>query len=177
MARYWPKHRYQLRADDPLRAWNCAAYSAAMFLDAVTLGGIDLTGAQVRARTDEPRGDPGSPGLNMGQVVSVIRSLGVEIGGPASSNAAGLFARARLNAPILLPVIYRHVDLELRGDRNYLGPHMVLLYQVHADRAHYRVFDPLQKVYRWWGVVMTSRAWRAYGSSFMHGRTPPELLG
>jgi hypothetical protein len=59
---------------------DCTAWGAAFRTDAHTKGGIKITGRSVRLHSDEPIPDPGSPGLNLGQVdTSVYRITGGKV--------------------------------------------------------------------------------------------------
>jgi len=61
-------------ASDPHWRVNCTAYCAAMLINDATLGGLfGVTGENVRRYSDEPNPDPGSPGLNIQQIVNVAR--------------------------------------------------------------------------------------------------------
>lgn len=76
---YRAPHKRQLVASDPYGKYNCTAYAAARAIDAATLGGLKVTGATVRALSNEPIPNPRSPGLNIGQVVVVSRRLRVPL--------------------------------------------------------------------------------------------------
>lgn len=76
---YRPRHQRQLASGDPYGAFNCSAYSCAMALERATMGGLLITGRQVRARSNEPIPDPQSPGLNIGQLCQVARGLYVQL--------------------------------------------------------------------------------------------------
>lgn len=71
---YWHRHMTQRVSSDPHWRENCTAYSAAMLINDATLGGeYQVTGANVRKYSDEPTPDPGSPGLNIPQIINVAR--------------------------------------------------------------------------------------------------------
>jgi len=59
----------------------CTAVSAARAAGHATKGRLNLTGARVRAATDEPVPDPASPGLNLPQVSSALAkwSVGLDV--------------------------------------------------------------------------------------------------
>ena len=73
---YIAPHRNQLGLDGgKYGGFNCTAVAGAMALDQSTCGITTFTGAQIRAATNEPVPDPGSPGLNLTQVDLAIQKL------------------------------------------------------------------------------------------------------
>lgn len=73
------QHMTQRVPSDPHWKVNCTAYSAAMAITDATLGGLHITGQEVRALSDEPTPQAGSPGLNIPQIVAVSHHLRVEM--------------------------------------------------------------------------------------------------
>ena len=72
-------HMTQRKSSDPYWQFNCGAYSGAMLIEDATLGGLSgITGRVVRSLSSEPVPDPASPGLNIPQVLNVMRKLHVE---------------------------------------------------------------------------------------------------
>lgn len=67
-----PVRYQQLTHGDPNGGVNCTAWGAAFRVDAHSKGAIKTTGTIVRAHTDEPKPDPESPGLNLGQVDNAV---------------------------------------------------------------------------------------------------------
>lgn len=55
--------------------FDCTAHAAAMVADQGTCGAERFTGRSIRLATDEPVPDPQSPGLNLDQVDTALRSL------------------------------------------------------------------------------------------------------
>jgi len=53
----------------------CTAVSASRVAFEATNGRVRTTGAAIRARTNEPKPDPKSPGLNLPQVVAVLENV------------------------------------------------------------------------------------------------------
>jgi len=76
---YRAPHLYQLIASDPYGGKNCTAYALARAINAATLGGLIVSGRQVRALSSEPVPDPASPGLNLAQAVAVSIKLRVPV--------------------------------------------------------------------------------------------------
>lgn len=64
---------------DPHGWVNCSAYSASMAAAYDSCGKVRITGAQIRAESDEAHPDPASPGLNLAQVDEVLLGHGVDL--------------------------------------------------------------------------------------------------
>lgn len=80
MADLFHKHMTQRVPSDPHWAVNCTAYCGAMLINDATLGAASVTGRIVRAKSNEPNPQAGSPGLNILQIIGVARaSFGVKI--------------------------------------------------------------------------------------------------
>jgi hypothetical protein len=71
---YMPAFQHQLvpASLDPFGPDNCAAYSGAMAADFMTRGSTMPTGADVRARTNEPRPPKGGEGLSCKQIDAAL---------------------------------------------------------------------------------------------------------
>lgn len=67
-----PRAYQQLRHGDPYGSYDCTAWGAAFRVDAHSKGAIKTSGTQVRSHSDEPKPDPESPGLNLGQVDAAV---------------------------------------------------------------------------------------------------------
>lgn len=107
------KHLTQRVPSDPHWAVNCTAYVAAMIADDVTLGGlIGVTGRWIRAHSSEPNPDPGSPGLNIGQVRSVLTGLHIatsdRTGDPRTEVIKALEAGRRVGLAIAYRALGAH---------------------------------------------------------------------
>ncbi len=76
---YRAPHLKQLVSSDPYGKYNCSAVCLARAVNAATLGGLKISGKEVRAMSDEPVPDPHSPGLNIQQLVNVSKKLRVPI--------------------------------------------------------------------------------------------------
>jgi hypothetical protein len=74
VSEFWHRHMTQRVDTDPHWRVNCMAYAGAMVINDATIGGLfGVTGQNVRKYSDEPTPDPGSPGLNITQIVNVAR--------------------------------------------------------------------------------------------------------
>lgn len=65
----------QLRYGGATGPFDCTAWSAAILVDAHTLGALKTSGRAVRLNTDEPVPDPSSPGLNLPQVDAAVLKI------------------------------------------------------------------------------------------------------
>lgn len=74
---FYPTHQNQLSAywGGPYGSTNCTANAGGMVGEAHTCGATRLSGATIRAATNEPIPDPRSPGLNLGQVDTALYRL------------------------------------------------------------------------------------------------------
>lgn len=74
-----PQYRapFEAQLGELYGGFNCTAVSAARAAAHATCGVKNVTGAQIRALSDEPVPDPGSPGLNLPQVDAALGHLGV----------------------------------------------------------------------------------------------------
>ena len=74
---FHPTHQAQLTAQwgGPHGNVNCTACSAGMVAEAETCGELRFTGSQIRAASDEPIPKAESPGLNLTQVETALRTL------------------------------------------------------------------------------------------------------
>lgn len=163
---YRPRHQRQLVASDKNGSKNCTAYSAAMFVDAVTLGGSKVTGKQVRAWSSEPVPDPGSPGLNIPQVVAVLSRLGVVLDDRTGQPWAAVEAALDQDRRVVAQISY----LELGAARCQHGDfgHAMLL-QARRKRAggipgfEILANDPLCSTAKWYDDTAIHRAMEKFG--------------
>lgn len=77
---YRPKHQKQLTATDKYGKYNCTAVSAAIAGDRATLGGVIVSGKDIRAASSEPIPDTNpntenGPGLTPQQAVDALYRL------------------------------------------------------------------------------------------------------
>lgn len=70
-----PKLAQQFSPRDATSAYDCAATAGAIMGDADSRGKYVFNHAQVRAKTNEPRPKPGSPGLTIHQVADSLQRL------------------------------------------------------------------------------------------------------
>jgi hypothetical protein len=136
----------QINPKDRYGRYNCTAYSLARILNYVTLGAFSprITGALVRALSDEPTPDPASPGLNLPQMVTVAKRLRVELTDKTNDRLgwAGVMTALRERRPVLLQIdaFYYPKRLKKYTIRKSL-PHAVVLEWV--TKAGISLYDPM----------------------------------
>jgi hypothetical protein len=91
-----PRHQRQKRTLGG-KLIGCTETVFAMFADAVTLGGVRLSEGRVRLMSNEPVPDPGSPGLNLGQMDAVAAKLGIGYANRTGKGDSWADIVARLN--------------------------------------------------------------------------------
>lgn len=100
---YQPHDTSQLNPNDRYGKYNCTSYSFARQMDYATLGGlVGVTGALVRALSDEPTPDPDSPGLNLDQMEAVAHRLRVEFTNKTGDRWAGVMHALEERRSVLL---------------------------------------------------------------------------
>ena len=102
------QHMTQRVPSDPYWRVNCTAYCAAMLINDATLGGLyRVTGANVRAYSNEPKPDPASPGLNISQIRNVAqRNFRVTLADRTGNGWSTLMTELHNNRRILLQLDY-----------------------------------------------------------------------
>lgn len=105
---------------------NCAAYAGAEAASYSTCGAVNVTGAQVRASTNEPIPDPASPGLNIIQVTDALAKFGVTVTPFTRMSWADVTAlRAQGHAFSLCGQYSVLRTTKFSGDPNFYGGHQV----------------------------------------------------
>lgn len=142
-------HMTQRVPKDPHWTVNCTAYCAAMLINDSVLGGLTgITGARIRAMSDEPTPDSGSPGLNIQQIVNVARKLRVPIYDKSGESWATLKGRVGSGASrALVQIYYDALDPYGCQSAGTFGHAAVL---VAFDGSRVRMSDPLCTVTRWY---------------------------
>lgn len=135
------KHMTQKVYSDPNWRVNCTAYCAAMMITDATLGGVNITGRLVRAESSEPNPSPGSPGLNITQIVNVAKGYRVEIKDHQKEPWAEAMRLLDQGRRILMQVDYGELR-EYRCQAGDFGHAIVLVRPAEAD-GFIRASDPL----------------------------------
>jgi hypothetical protein len=144
---YKPRHQKQIVSTDPWGKFNCSAYSFAMAVDRHTLGGMDVTGKQVRAATNEPYPDPNSPGLNIAQLMTVAVKWNLDgfesrRGIPWSS----FIAQMKTGRGAILQGDYDQMG-DYSSQASFRGDHAMFINHVSGDGDLF-TYDPLAKAPR-----------------------------
>ena len=174
-----PRFQSQRNTADPYGPLNCTAYSTAMGIEFATCGNLTITGKQVRALSDEPNPDAGSPGLNLSQMVAVARQLRC----PIVDQTGKTFARLEGFIDAGMGVILQGSGDALAPyqDVPFTGPHAVLVTEQSVSNASMLVWNPLNRKF----VVVPTDAVKRFaaelgtgsgGLRFATTRTPP-LIG
>lgn len=163
---YRPRHERQIKPSDPFGRYNCGAVATAIAIDRATLGGCMVNGDDVRAHTNEPIPDPGSPGLNIGQLVWAAAKMGVELQEVRGGTFETLLGRLRQTRGVILS-----------GEGSALGPntcqpgfvgaHAIFLNNLSTSGASILVYNPLCPNYRWLPVATVQRYAERFGQ--LHG--------
>lgn len=138
---YKPKHQRQIVSADKYGSVNCTAYSAAMAIDRATLGGVRVTGATVRAASNEPIPDPASPGLNLPQIVAVAFKWHVELVNRTGAPWSSLLAALREGRGLVLGGDYDQMGT-WSCQASFRGDHAIYVNHISGDGDLY-VMDPL----------------------------------
>lgn len=126
------KHMTQRVPSDPHWQVNCTAYCAAMLANDATTGGlIGITGRFIRAKSSEPNPDPNSPGLNIGQVRSVLTALRVPTTDETGGERGGVLDALHAGKRILLQVQYGELGA-YRAQAGDFG-HALVLFDTIGD--------------------------------------------
>jgi hypothetical protein len=115
-----------------------------MAIDRATMGGVLVTGRQVRLASDEPYPDPHSPGLNLRQIDAVAGKWHVDIAnrtGAPWSAALGMLQNGR---GIVLQGDADQLPLEFNGQVGFRGDHAVYINHISGDGDLY-LMNPLVK--------------------------------
>ena len=139
---YRPKHQRQLVSTDPYGGKNCAAYSAAMAIDRATLGGVAVTGRQVRSASNEPIPDPASPGLNIPQLVNVAFGWHIALNDRTGAPWASVMAALREYRGVILFGDYDVFPAGVSCQAGFKGDHSVYVNHITGDGDLF-VMDPL----------------------------------
>ena len=144
---YRPSHANQIQAGGPTGPFDCTAWSAAFAIDRATLGGVKVTGRQVRLASSEPIPSPSSPGLNLQQVADVAAKWHVDLNYRLGSFIDVLAALAAFRGVIL------QGDYDQMGtwscQPSFKGDHAVFLNSLDTAGTRALTYDPLCAAYRW----------------------------
>lgn len=170
---YQPHDRSQLDPDDPFGSTNCTAYSFARQVDYATLGGVVISGALVRALSDEPKPDPASPGLNLNQIVAVANRLHVDFENRTGKGWAGVIAALEQRRSVLLQLDAAVLPKAIRPwtPRRSPFPHATVIDWLTAAGLHW--YDPVTGKDRYVTEAQLRPAAEALRKSIFFGVTRP----
>jgi hypothetical protein len=153
------KHYTQRVPSDPNWRVNCTAYCGAMMADDITLGGLlGVSGAVVRAASDEPHPDPASPGLNLQQVDTAIRkAYRVSIANQTGKSWSSLAALLRSRHRILLQIDYASLG-GYRAQANGDFGHAIVLVEFRDGGKLIYASDPLASTARLYPAAIIQKA-------------------
>lgn len=141
---------------------NCAAYSMAMGIDFSTLGGVVISGREIRARSSEPVPDPRSPGLNLSQVLTVARKFGVVF-----TYREGTFKQALAESNqyrgIIIPGDYDQMG-SYSALPSFRDDHMMWWNNPSGNDEELLIFDPLRMSPRWMDTDIIRKYAEKFGS-------------
>jgi len=166
---YRAPHLRQLVSSDPYGKYNCSAYCLARAINAATLGGVVVTGRLVRELSSEPIPAPGSPGLNISQLVTVSKKLRV----PIVDRTGGTWEDVVAVLDIVGPGrrVIAQLDYATLGDRRCqaggdFGHAMTLdAIRSHDGRIQVLASDPLCTGLRWYPKSVIRKAMLAFAES------------
>lgn len=127
------RHMTQRVPSDPNWTVNCTAYCGAMLADDSVLGGmLGITGKLIRAKSSEPNPDPGSPGLNIAQVRSVLTGLRIATQDMTGNPRGDVLDAIEEGRRVLLQIAYRGLGgRRCQADGDF--GHAVVLVKIAGD--------------------------------------------
>jgi hypothetical protein len=170
-----PARYQQLKVGGATGPVDCTAHGGAWITDAHTQGRILLNGRQIRLASDEPVPDPGSPGLNVGQVDAAIYRITngrVNLDTPDPRTVSRAEFKARVvdgrwaNLAVKRSVL---VDRGYGGGNGFRGAHDITIHARAIDNAPV-IGDPLVAHYMpstWDAVLDAAEAVTASGLLFV----------
>ena len=165
VTRYQPQNQWQGTPGDPHGWVSCGAYTSAVIVDAVSLGGCVPTGEQVRALTNEVEPDPRDPGLTIPQLVAALRRFGCRLDDRSGQKWAGVMADLRADRYLSISTWYEALG-PYRSQRPGAFGHQVTVGRIDATGASVLLFDPLSRVKtgRWIPLPIIRKAMEQWGA-------------
>lgn len=159
---YRPTHQQQKRTLNG-KLIGCTETSAAMFADAVTLGGTKTTEAGIRALSSEPTPDPASPGLNIPQVIAALWKLRIAATDKSGESWDDLRRYLQADRRIILQHDMFYLGDEC-GGANHVG-HCMILQAERRVSGKTRILgnNPMCTGPKWYGLKNLRLAAEAFG--------------
>ncbi len=164
---YLPSSERQIKPGDPFGGVNCGPVATAVAIDRATLGGVMVDGKDVRAATNEPIPNPGSPGTTIRQLCDAARKgFHVEL----TEVRGGTFATLLKRLGEFRGVVLAGEGTALGRDIcqvGFKGGHAVFLNNLSTDHTKVVVYNPLCPTRRYLPVATVKRYAEAFGNA--HG--------
>ena len=158
LSSFRPRFQTQRNASDPHGMVNCSAYSLAMGVEFATCGNLTITGRGVRELSNEPDPDPGSPGMNIKQLVAVAAKLRCPIVDQTGKKWTDVEGYVDAGMGVLVQGQYD----KLKPEDPFNGGHMILVTEQSSSNQSMLVWDPLEKAVK----VYPTRTVQAYAEAF-----------
>lgn len=176
MATYRPAGQKQINPLDPTGRYSCAAYSGAILADYATVGGVRISGKQLRQMTDEPIPDKASPGLTIPQVAAALRKTNVTLVDKTGESWSSLVTNVKGGRGALINVYYEALPAEYRAQSSPVGGHSMAMTQLDETGLRGLVYDPLRGNPMWiplthLNIAMTAWAKKVGSGGVVYGTT------
>lgn len=144
MSIYTPANQFQGTPADADGWKSCGAYSSAVLVDAVSLGGCVMSGHQFRLLTDEPQADPHDPGLTIPQLVRAAARFGCKLedrtGMRRPQAKADLMQGRYLSVSVWYPLMGAY-----RSQKTGEFGHQMAVGRLNTTTGQVMLFDPLNR--------------------------------
>ena len=176
---YRPKHERQIKPSDKYGRYNCGAVATAIAIDRATLGGCMVNGEDVRAHTNEPIPEDGSPGLNIPQLVDAAGRMGVVLTGTRGGVFDVVLDRLGEGRGVILSGAGAALGAGI-CQPGFVGGHAVFLNNLNTAATKILLYNPLCLTYRWTEVATVKRYAEAFavlagGLAYASTRVTPNV--
>jgi hypothetical protein len=142
--RYEPTNQWQGTPSDEHGWVSCGAYSNAVIVDAVSLGGCIPTGEQVRALTNEVEPNPADPGLTIPQLIAALARFGCRMEDRSKQRWPSVMADLRASRFLSISVWYASLrPYTAQASANF--GHQVTIGILNVERTHVKMWDPTSR--------------------------------
>ncbi len=164
--RYEPVAQWQGQPSDADGFKSCGAYSSAVIVDAVSLGGCKPTGHQIRALTNENIPDPADPGLTIGQLVAALARFGCVLEDRSGQKWASALADLEAYRYLSVSTWYTALGTYRSQKGNTDWGHQVTIGRIDATGQSVMLYDPLSrsKTGRWIPLSIIRAAMEQWGA-------------
>ncbi len=145
---YRPTHQKQINKGDPLGGLSCTAYSAAIAFDRATIGGIIVSGEDVREATGLSVAKiRAKHGLTLGEIERAALHFHIYLHDHSGEPFSNLIKALQNYKGVIAQGIYEKFG-EYRCS-SYRGGHAIYLNNLNSEQTHILVYDPLANAPRW----------------------------